>query len=50
MGTLMADTYATAYFQKHHSTEIQTENGDVEREAGHVHLHTHDHKIFKLGR
>ncbi|ESW17980.1 hypothetical protein PHAVU_006G003300 [Phaseolus vulgaris] len=44
MGTLMVDTYATAYFQKHHSKEIHSENGDVEKEAGHeghVHLHTH---------
>ncbi|XP_068494409.1 zinc transporter 8-like [Phaseolus vulgaris] len=44
MGTLMVDTYATAYFQKHHSQEIQSENRDVEKEAGHegdVHLHTH---------
>jgi len=35
MGTLMVDTYATAYFQKHHSKEIHSENGDVEKEAGH---------------
>jgi len=44
MGTLMIDTYATAYFQKHHSNEIHTHNGDVDKEAGHeghVHLHTH---------
>ncbi|KAK7379341.1 hypothetical protein VNO80_04799 [Phaseolus coccineus] len=25
--TLIVDTYATAYFQKHHSTEIQSEHG-----------------------
>ncbi|CAJ1964746.1 unnamed protein product [Sphenostylis stenocarpa] len=44
MGTLMVDTYATAYFQKHHSEGIQNESGDLEKESGHeghVHLHTH---------
>ncbi|XP_047156657.1 zinc transporter 8-like [Vigna umbellata] len=44
MGTLMVDTYATAYFQKYHSKEVQNESGDVEKETGHeghVHLHTH---------
>jgi len=43
MGTLMLDTYATAYFQKHHSN-VQIESGDVERETGyegHVELHMH---------
>lgn len=45
MGTLMVDTYATAYFQKHHSKRAQVEARDVmDRESGHeghVHLHTH---------
>jgi len=41
MGTLMVDTYATAYFQEHQSKEIQNESGDVEQERGHMHLHTH---------
>ncbi|XP_058754038.1 zinc transporter 8-like [Vicia villosa] len=46
MGTLMIDTYATAYFQNQNSkkTPTQVENHestpDVERE-GHVHVHTH---------
>lgn len=42
MGTLMVDTYATAYFKKHHHS--QDEATDVEKESGHeghVHLHTH---------
>ncbi|TKY47901.1 Zinc transporter 1 [Spatholobus suberectus] len=44
MGTLMVDTYATAYFKKHHSKGAQVEATDVEKESGHeghVHLHTH---------
>jgi len=44
MGTLMVDTYATAYFQKHHSNEIHTHNKEVDKEAEHegqVHLHTY---------
>ncbi|XP_058763095.1 zinc transporter 1-like, partial [Vicia villosa] len=46
MGTLMIDTYATAYFQNQNSkkTPTQVENHestpDVEHE-GHVHVHTH---------
>ncbi|KAK7316523.1 hypothetical protein RJT34_00051 [Clitoria ternatea] len=44
MGTLMVDTYATAYFQNHHFKGGQVEANDVDKESGHeghVHLHTH---------
>ncbi|XP_027345808.1 zinc transporter 8-like [Abrus precatorius] len=45
MGTLMVDTYATAYFQKQHFKNAQVEATDAEKQAseheGHVHLHTH---------
>ncbi|KAK7316520.1 hypothetical protein RJT34_00048 [Clitoria ternatea] len=42
MGTLMVETYATSYFQTHHSTGDQVESNDVESgHEGHVHLHTH---------
>ncbi|KAK7393798.1 hypothetical protein VNO78_22362 [Psophocarpus tetragonolobus] len=46
MGTLMIDTYATAYFQKHHSNSkgAQVDATDVEKEVeGHAHLHAHSH-------
>ncbi|XP_020209130.1 zinc transporter 8 [Cajanus cajan] len=46
MGTLMVETYATAYFQKQNfkGTRVVEEATDVEKEHGHegnVHLHTH---------
>lgn len=44
MGTLMLETYATAYFQKLHFKRGQVEATDPEKEAGHeghVHVHTH---------
>ncbi|XP_061346517.1 zinc transporter 8-like [Gastrolobium bilobum] len=44
MGTLMVDTYATAYFQKYHFKDTQVETADLEKEPGHeghVHVHTH---------
>ncbi|WJX32765.1 hypothetical protein P8452_21052 [Trifolium repens] len=52
MGTLMVDTYATAYFQNHYNKKApaQVENhghgstSDVEKDAnheGHVNVHTH---------
>jgi zinc transporter 1/2/3 len=48
MGTLMVDTYATAYFQNHYTKKAPTQveshgdgaTSDVEHE-GHVHVHTH---------
>jgi len=46
IGTLMVDTYTATYFQKHHSDEIHTQTGDMEKEAGHELLHaqaTHGH-------
>ncbi|XP_022632277.1 zinc transporter 1-like [Vigna radiata var. radiata] len=46
MGTLMVDTYATAYLQKYHSKEVQNESKDVEKETGHEgHVHAHTHAI-----
>lgn len=44
MGTLMVDTYATAYFQKHHSKKTPTTQVDCETNPevdGHIDLHTH---------
>ncbi|TKY47900.1 Zinc transporter 1 [Spatholobus suberectus] len=42
MGILMVDSYATAYFKRHHSKGAQVEAMNyVEKESGHVHLHTH---------
>ncbi|MCI13973.1 metal transport protein [Trifolium medium] len=51
MGTLMVETYATAYFQNQYSKKASTQGeshvaiSDVEKEAvehhGHVHVHTH---------
>ncbi|KHN47216.1 Zinc transporter 1 [Glycine soja] len=40
MGTLMVETYATAYFKKHHHSQVQTTYVEKE-ESGDVHLHTH---------
>ncbi|CAL5203503.1 unnamed protein product [Lathyrus oleraceus] len=46
MGTLMVDTYATAYFQNQNSKETPTqveshESTADEEHEGHVHVHTH---------